>query len=73
MPVRPEVKDRARALKGEPLYDDAVLFLKERATTELLNAKTPEEREEKWRDYHAFARVAGLIAKWAAEAKTHHK
>ena len=70
MDVTPEVRMRAAALIGEPLYKDAAAFLMERANKELLNATTPEDREAKWREYHALKDVVGQIAKWAAEAKT---
>ena len=65
-----ETRMRAKALLSDETYKSAVAALKERANKELLNAKTPEEREEKWRDYQALSRVMVEVAKWAAEAKT---
>lgn len=70
MRVSPDVKRRARALKSEPLYEQAAEYLMSRANKDLLNATTPEDREDKWRDYHALKGVVGLIARWAAESKT---
>jgi hypothetical protein len=61
---------RALALAHDTTFKAAVDHLIDRATKEVLDAKTPEEREEKWRTYDALRRVSGLIAIWAAEART---
>lgn len=61
---------RALALEHDTTFTAAVDYLKDRAAKEVLNAKTPEEREEKWRAYDALRRVTGQIAIWAAEART---
>lgn len=70
MKLTDEMLARARLLRQEPIVLMAVEYLKAQANKDLLLAKTPEEREEKWRDYHAFARVDDLIAKWAAKSET---
>ena len=70
MKVTSDVRMRASALESEPLYEQAVAVLKDRAVKDLLGAKTSEERDEKWRNYHALDRVVELVARWAAEART---
>lgn len=44
--------------------------LKQESTRNMLNAKTPEDREEYWRDYHALKRLGDRLQRLAAEAKT---
>lgn len=67
-----EEKDRnarALSLRTDRTFNDAVEMLKSRAVKALLSAKTPEDREEKWRDYDAFERVVRLVGVWAEEAR----
>jgi hypothetical protein len=61
--------ERALALVSAPVFEEAIEHLKARAVKDLLTAATPEDREEKWRGYHAFDRVVTTVKKWAEEAR----
>lgn len=60
---------RAKAVLGDEILTHAFEETKARLNKELLNAKTPEEREQKWQEYHALARVWTLLKKWPHEAE----
>lgn len=58
-------------LNNETLMD-ALTDVQESINKELLNAKTPEEREQKWNEWHGIDRARKKLAGWAAQVR-HNK
>ncbi len=57
-----EFQFAARTLVGSETYKEAHAKARGNLVERLLKAKTPEEREEKWRDIDALERVWTLLA-----------
>jgi hypothetical protein len=57
-----EFQFAARTLVASETYKEAHGKAREHLVDRLLKAKTPEEREEKWRDIDALERVWTLLA-----------
>ncbi len=57
-----EFQFAARTLVNSETYKEAHGKVREQLVNRLLKAKTPEEREEKWRDIDALERVWTLLA-----------
>lgn len=64
-----------RAARAQSALNDEII---EQAFTEtlaqinkaLLAAKTPEDREQRWQEYHGLKRAWSVLKKWPYEAET---
>jgi len=64
---------KAKAARAKSALQDEILQLAYKETLDrinqhLLNAKTPEEREERWHEYHGLKRVWNTLNTWPFEA-----
>ena len=64
-----EFQYAARTLVGSETYKAAHEKARANLVDRLLKAKTPEERDEKWRDIDALERVWTLLAIEAGQAE----
>jgi|LGOV01.1.fsa_nt_gb hypothetical protein len=58
---------------NDETFMGALTFTQEAIIKELLKAKTPEERENKWQEYHALERAKNRLAIWASEVRHNNK
>lgn len=59
---------RAKAALNDEIVQQAFKETLASLNRQLLNAKTPEEREQKWHEYHGLNRAWNLLQKWPLEA-----
>ena len=65
---------KAKAARARAALQDEILQLAyketlDRINRQLLAAKTPEEREQKWQEYHGLKRGWNTLKKWPGEAE----
>lgn len=66
--------NKAKAVRAKAALQDEIVHQAFKETLEalnrqLLNAKTPEEREQSWHEYHGLKRAWLLLQKWPFEAE----
>jgi hypothetical protein len=66
---------QARAFRANAVINDEILVLAIDETLasinkSLLAAKTAEERDERWHEYHGLKRAWNLLRRWPGEAET---
>lgn len=59
----------AKRLVGDETFSDAVAEILAKLNNQLLNAKTPEEREQKFQEYSGLNRVWSSLKVQAAEVE----
>ena len=59
----------ANNVLNDDTFKQALTLTQEQITKELLNAKTPEERENKWQEYHGLERAKNRLAIWASNVR----
>lgn len=59
----------AKRLVDDETFTQAIGVVQARANKDLLTAKTPEEREQKFQEYDALRRVVSFLEKQAHEVK----
>lgn len=67
--MKPELIEQICRLATDPALKAMIGVLKEESTKKMLAAKTSEERDGHWRDYHAAAGLEVRLGRMAAEAK----
>lgn len=65
---------KAKAARARSVLNDEILQLAyketlDRINQQLLKAKTPEEREERWQEYHGLTRAWNTLNKWPLEGE----
>lgn len=65
---------KARAAKARSALNDEIIQMAFKETLEainrdLLHAKTPEEREQRWQEYHGLKRAWERLRRWPLEAE----
>lgn len=69
MKVTDETKRRALATVNDPHFSEVWEYLVHRASQDVLNATTSEDRDEKWHRYRAMKDIPKTVKKWAKEAR----
>lgn len=64
---------KSKAARAKAAINDEIVQLAFTETLEALNkallrAPTPEEREQKWHEYHGLKRAWNTLKRWPAEA-----
>lgn len=59
----------AKRLVNDETFTSAIDVIQARVNKDLLNAKTPEDREQKFQEYSAIRRVVNDLKKQALETK----
>lgn len=59
---------KARAVLQDEIVQEAFKETLNALNQHLLNAKTPEEREQRWHEYHGLKRAWALLQRWPHEA-----
>lgn len=65
---------KAKAARARSVLNDEILQLAyketlDRINQQLLAAKTPEDREQRWHEYHALKRAWNTLSKWPLEGE----
>lgn len=60
---------RAKSALNDEIVQLAFTETLERINQTLLTAKTPEEREQRWQEYHGLKRAWDHLRKWPFEAE----